>query len=77
MERRADHVTRAEFDGLKNTVETLRVSREARLQSIEYHLERIVALSEMAIRFAPWCIGFFALLQVGAIWIGLEGWRRP
>jgi hypothetical protein len=72
-----DHVTRAEFERLESTVDTLRISREARLQNIEYHLEKIVQLFERFFKFAPWILGLMAILEIFQLWVGYEGWRRP
>lgn len=72
-----DHVTRTEFERLEATVDSLRISREARLQNIEYHLERIVQLFEQFFRFAPWLLGLLGVLEIVQLWVGFEGWRRP
>jgi hypothetical protein len=70
-------VSRAEFEGLRETVDTLRISREARLQKIEYHLERLVTLIDHFMQVAPWLIGLWAVTQILTLWVGIEGWRRP
>lgn len=77
-ERRAGMIeVEARLTRLEDTVETLRVSREARLQNIEYHLEKIVQLFERFFRFAPWLLVAFGILEAAQLWVGFEGWRRP
>jgi hypothetical protein len=65
------------FEALETKVETLRVSREARLQNIEHHLERLVLLFAAFMRFAPWAALVLLLLEGLTLWVGFEGWRRP
>ncbi len=69
--------TDEKLDRVAETLESLRIGREARLQAIENHLDRIGDGIEKFVRGLPWAVVLLSALMVIAIWLGLEGWRRP
>jgi hypothetical protein len=77
-ERRAGLVELEErVKRLETTYESSRLAGEARLQNIERILERMSLALENLLKHAPFWIVIVIVLEITAIIVGFEGWRRP